>query len=404
MKQPVPFALRAFLSIVLTTFSLQAWGITIFKDGFESPPNTFTTVDTDLGGGGIGTYCSIAIGSAGFPLVSYRDDNNSSLKVAVCGDVDCSMPLITISTVDGLATNSGIGSSIAIGADGLPVIGYLEQFFIPVELKVAKCNDAACIGGDETLTTVVNPTAISQLDLAVGDDTFPVVAFGLGGELKVIKCNDTACTGQNESIVTIADLGDQGRLHLSIAVGVDSFPVITYFDAAAQALKVAKCNDQACTGGDETIVTIDDPESDLSRGTSIAIGSDGFPVISYGSSTSNTLKVAKCGDISCSSLNMTVSTVDNDGTYLASQTSIAIGSDGFPIISYQDSDDQALKVAKCNDLACSGGDELVRTLDIGARHSSIAIGSDGLPVISYCNSTINDFALRVVHCGTSACL
>jgi hypothetical protein len=52
MKQPVPFALRAFLSIVLTTFSLQAWGITIFKDGFESPPNTFTTVDTDLGGGG----------------------------------------------------------------------------------------------------------------------------------------------------------------------------------------------------------------------------------------------------------------------------------------------------------------------------------------------------------------
>ena len=27
MKQPVPFALRAILSIVLTTFSLQAWGL-----------------------------------------------------------------------------------------------------------------------------------------------------------------------------------------------------------------------------------------------------------------------------------------------------------------------------------------------------------------------------------------
>jgi hypothetical protein len=27
MKQPVPFALRAFLSIVLATFSLQAWGL-----------------------------------------------------------------------------------------------------------------------------------------------------------------------------------------------------------------------------------------------------------------------------------------------------------------------------------------------------------------------------------------
>jgi hypothetical protein len=377
--------------------------MTLFRDGFESPPNTFTTVDTGLGTGGTGAYCSIGIGGNGFPVISYLDNTNTTLKVAACGDVDCSKPGITISTVDGKTQMSGFGSSVANGADGLPVIGYLEQQIIPVGLKVAKCDDPACSGGNETVTMVVNPTVISEMDLAVGHDTFPVIAFGLAGELKVAKCNDSACQGMDESIVTIDDLGNQGALRLSLAIGSDHFPVISYYDAAAQALKVAKCNDQACAGNDEAIVTIDDPDSEVSWGTSIAMGSDGFPVISYGSYTTNELKVAKCGDIDCSSLNVTVSTVDNEGSQLALQTSIAIGRDGFPVISYQDSEDGLLKVAKCNDLACSGGDELVHTLDIGARHTSIAIGSDGLPVISYCNSISNDFALKVVHCGTSSC-
>ena len=377
--------------------------MTIFRDGFESPPNTFTTVDTGLGSGPTGAFCSIAIGSNGFPVISYRDNINTTLKVAACSDVGCGIEGITISTVDGQTQMSGLFSSVAIGADGLPVIGYLEQQIIPVGVKVAKCNDAACSGGNEIVTMVVNPTAISELDLAVGNDTFPVIAFGLNGELKVAKCNDAACQGMDESVVTIDDLGNQQSLRLSLAMGLDHFPVISYYDATVQALKVAKCNDQACSGSDESIVTINDPDSKVSWGTSIAIGSDGFPVISYGSYTSNELKVAKCGDINCTSLNTTVSTVDNNGGQLALQTSIAIGVDGFPVISYQDADDGSLKVAKCNDLACSGGDEIIRTLDTGARHTSIAIGADGLPVISYCNSISNDFALKVVHCGTPSC-
>lgn len=375
----------------------------IFRDGFESPPNTFVTVDTGLGAGPTGAYCSIAIGGNGFPVISYRDNINSTLKVAACSDVACNEQGISISVVDGETQLSGLYSSVANGADGLPVIGYLEQQIIPVGLKVAKCDDAACSGGNETVTMVVNPTAISELDLAVGHDTFPVIAFGLQGELKVVKCNDAACQGMDESVVTIDDVGAQGALWLSLAIGSDHFPVISYYDAAAQTLKVAKCNDQACAGGDESIVTIDDPNSEVSWGTSIAMGSDGFPVISYGSYTSNELKVAKCGNINCTGPDTTVSTVDNSGGQLALQTSIAIGVDGFPVISYQDADDGSLKVAKCNDLACSGGDELIRTLDTGARHTSIAIGTDGLPVISYCNSVSNDFALKVVHCGTPLC-
>ena len=46
-------------------------------------------------------------------------------------------------------------------------------------------------------------------------------------------------------------------------------------------LKVVKCNDAACTGGDETITTINDFDNTTGINTSIAIGADSFPVISY---------------------------------------------------------------------------------------------------------------------------
>jgi len=66
--------------------------MTIFKDGFEYPANTFTTVDTNMGSGPTGAFCSIAIGGGGYPVISYRDNSNTTLKVAACGDVNCSKP------------------------------------------------------------------------------------------------------------------------------------------------------------------------------------------------------------------------------------------------------------------------------------------------------------------------
>ena len=46
--------------------------------------------------------------------------------------------------------------------------------------------------------------------------------------------------------------------------------------------------------------------------TSITIGTDGLPVISYRDYTNGDLKVAKCGNAACSSGN-TLTTVDSGG-------------------------------------------------------------------------------------------
>ena len=257
--------------------------------------------------------------------------------------------------------------------------------------------------GNESQELVFGPASLGDVDLAIGQDGNPIIVFSFNGQLLVAKCNDPECAGNDQTITSLFDLGNQGILYLSVAIGVDTFPVISFYDAPEQALKLVKCNDQACAGNNEAIISIDDPDHDVGWATSIAIGSDGFPVISYRDALNDALKVAKCGDIACAPDLLTLSTVDDDGEQLALQTSIAIGIDGNPVISYQNSSDYSLKFAKCNDKSCTGSDELVQTLDIGARHTSITIGGDGLPIIAYCNSIANNFALKVIHCGTAHC-
>ena len=55
---------------------------------------------------------------------------------------------------------------------------------------------------------------------------------------------------------------------------------------------MADCNDPACTGGDETITTVDSG-GDVGWYSSIVLGGDGKPTISYYDWTNGDLKVAR---------------------------------------------------------------------------------------------------------------
>ena len=56
----------------------------------------------------------------------------------------------------------------------------------------------------------------------------------------------------------------------------------------------------------------------------------------------------------CGSLPPTITTMDSGG-FVGTYTAIAIGADGFPVVSYYDFTNGNLKVAKCINAACSGG-------------------------------------------------
>jgi len=199
--------------------------------------------------------------------------------------------------------------------------------------------------------------------------------------------------------LTPIDTGDLA----AVAIGIDGMGLISYFQPFEQELKTAHCENVGCTSF--TTATIASLGTNIEH-TSIAIGSDGLGLISFSTRGlgAGTLKVAHCEDIPCTSA--TIATLDDMGQNpLGYYTSLAIGSDGLGIISYQDSggveNHRDLQVAHCEDIACTFA--TFTTLDsVGdtGSHSSIAIGSDGLALISYLNSTDG---LNVAHCSNVAC-
>jgi hypothetical protein len=354
--------------------------------------NTVTIVDTDASGqGAVGD--SITIGTDGLPVISYRFGTNNDLMIAHCGDVSCSAgnALTTVHS----AVHGGIASAIALGSDGLPVIAFTDWG----SLGVTHCGNVNCTAGNTTTGLGLN--AGNLVAIAVGADGMPIVAYEYYDftnyrPLLVIHCGNQTCTSGNT--LAMVDSVDTGGLEMHIAVGSDGLPVISYVDFANGYLKVAHCGSANCMSGN--VLTAVDAGGSIGWYTSIAIGSDGLPMVSYNVNSNGDVKVAHCGNAECTGGN-TYSVIQ---TY-AADASIAIGADGLPVMSYYTGQPGELRVAHCGNLDCTAGNTLI-SVDIVASSSvgwwsSIAIGADGLPMMSHLDIT-ND-SLRAVHCSTPAC-
>ena len=194
-------------------------------------------------------------------------------------------------------------------------------------------------------TGMQTPTAVDSTgdvgrytSIATGDNGNPIISYYdlLNGNLKVAACTTPGCTG-TATITTIDSTGDVGY-HTSIAIGDNGLPVISYYDAMNRNLKVAACTTTDCTGT-ATITTVDSADI-VGEYTSIAIGNNGNPIISY--YANRNLNVAACTTTDCTGT-ATITTVDSTGD-VGWYTSIAIGANGLPVISYHDAMNRNLKV------------------------------------------------------------
>jgi hypothetical protein len=341
---------------------------------------------------------SIAIGADGLPIVA----SGGHLNVMHCNDLLCAGGDETTTTVDGNLVDA---NSIVIGVDGLPIVSYRD--FGSGTLTVAHCNDRLCVGFDETITTLDATGNVAHSNsMTIGADGLPIISYndltGPNFALKVAHCNDPQCAGGDETMTTVDATASVGAPN-SIAIGADGLPIISYYDGTSGDLKVAHCNEPLCVGGDESKTAVD-TTGDVGSSSSITIGADGLPIISYYDSTNGDLKVTHCNDVQCAGGDETKTAVDTTGD-VGSSTSITIGADGLPIISYYDTTNHDLKVAHCNDVLCAGGDESKTTVDgtgdVGSR-TSITIGADGLPIITYLDNT--NVTLKVAHCANALCL
>jgi putative component of membrane protein insertase Oxa1/YidC/SpoIIIJ protein YidD len=342
--------------------------------------------------GDVGQFASIAIGTDGFPVISYYEGTNGNLSFAKCNNSSCSS--YATSFLDTQVVS--LYTFVAIGSDGFPVISYYDN--VKLKLDVAHCNNITCASVSTTSLSGVGSGAGQYSSIAIGTDGFPVISYynatSSVQDLQFGKCNDVFCSSVATSSL---DTGGAVGKFSSITIGSDGFPVISYYDETLGNLNFAKCNNSSCSSYATSSL---DTGGNVGWNTSVTVGADGFPVISYYDATNFNLNFAKCNNISCSSV--TTSSLDTGGD-TGQYTSIAIGSDGFPAISYYDVTNGNLSFAKCNNSSCSS--YATSSLDTGGNVGSFtshAIGSDGFPVIAYRDNTLNN--LNFAKCNSISCV
>ena len=178
--------------------------------------------------------------------------------------------------------------TLAYAGPALPLITLAGNVLIPIGDLTITLGDLICSG------------CIGSSDIE--DGNIGLVDIGQNGcsSNQIMKwsgsqwvCNNIVLITTQSTATTVDSPGLVG-LHTSIAIGNDGFPVISYHDVTNGNLKVAKCVNAACTGS-STKTTVDSTNL-VGEYTSIAIGNDGFPVISYYDSSGNfNLKVFKEG-------------------------------------------------------------------------------------------------------------
>jgi len=310
---------------------------------------------------------------------------------------------------------------IAVGSDGNAVIVFAEA---SKSISSVWCGTATCAD----LTDASTNTLFAYLDnegldpaIAVPDDGYPVVAFRdlpeSGAEpasLSLVFCDngyvegafDSSCSSSTTVVVDAA--GDPAEANTdykgrdpSIAIGNDGYPVVSYFvgtNATTGELRIAVCTSANC--GTSEITTIANVEPGH-RSSSVVIGSDGNPLVAY--RDSGDVKMVVCANTSCTSSSTT--TLGPLFPVAGSQVAMATRTGTHPIVAYDGDEPLAtfgLDVTACTNADCSTGtqNEAIDQANVNINGGlAIATDSNGLPVIAF----INNSALNLYECSASDC-
>ena len=354
-----------------------------------------------------GEYFSMVLDASGNPVVAYMDALR--LTIMHCNDPNCAGGDETINDpLPAGGLNTGFFPSIALDASGNPVVAYAENLQgTPLgQLRILHCDDPNCDGTGE----IVSPGFISGdtqngfwASLVLDASGNPVVSFysGKTDDLYLVHCGDANCLTGN-SVTSPDSVGAVGQ-YTSLALDASGNPVVSYYDYTNVALKVLHCDDPNCDGVGDNIETVNQTGS-ANRYTSLSLDSAGNPVISHGR---NGLWVSHCGDPNCSVGNVTTF-VDSFGFAHLEGSSLKLDSSGRPVVAFilsetEDVEITELRLAACGDASCSSDNTITRLIIGGdsqfrpLSERSLQLDATGNPVLSFYPGP------SILHCVVPDC-
>ncbi|MCK4520928.1 hypothetical protein KAT95_03705, partial [Candidatus Parcubacteria bacterium] len=348
--------------------------------GTGSSDWTCTAVDEDYG-----SFTSIAFDPSGNAWVSYYDDTNDRLKIA------------NITRGGEILTTSGLAGAnkAAISESHCDMISTSDA---------DNRDDADCVDGESTW---VNgkwfESEEGQGAITAGEGQCTEVAFTI----------DTSQAVAGETYRFIVSLQDPWRSDKGLWRGASStvqYATLTIEDPTTTRTSkdnIAKFAD--CTASGWGCLSVDDHDTeDYGSYTSIAFDPSGNAWVSYRDLTNDRLKIAKyvgdgngtgCGT---GSNDWTCAVVDDHASYdIGQHTSIAFGTSGNAWVSYYDTTNDRLKIAKyvgngngtgcgigSSDWTCTSVDD--HDTDNIGQYTSIAFDPSGNAWVSYYDAGDND--------------
>jgi len=351
--------------------------------------NVFSTSDTAAY---IGSPTSLAIDSAGRPVVAYYVADTKDLKVLRCGDATCSSgnSVVAVDTVGDV----GSWASLELDQFDNPVVSYYDA--TNADLKLLRCGTPTCGSGNSITSPATTGTVGLSTSLELDGSGNPVVSlveFPMLGDadINVLHCNDADCAGADESLESPNPSNLQGGGPTALELTASGNPVVVYGHTT-----VMRCNDPDCSGGDEGLAS-------LYPGTfnpSLVLNAAGNPLFSgVTSALGGGVKAAiqECGNPTCSGSASPLVPVDDVTD--AEQASLALDSGGAPVVAYYDGTKKDLKIARCGSLSCKAGVSVATPDSLGnvGKNAALVLDASDNPVVSYSDESTLD--LKILHCG-----
>jgi hypothetical protein len=290
--------------------------------------------------GDVGESVSVAIRPNGLPVVAYRDVTSQALKLYDCSNVAC-----TSGTARTLDTAVNVGTSIAmtLRADGRAFIAYEDN--TNFQMRVYDCSNVTCSSG--TIRPQSGTDRPYGTSIAIRADGRPLIALGgsagPGSRIRTFDCVDAACTsGTLRNLTTLSYAGPPAMVLRS-----NGRPLIATTGFAAS-LMVHDCADAACISSSSTSYT-------YATSTAVAVGlrPGGNLLVAHGDFLSGVgyrLSVFDCANAGCTDGSGRV--LGGDGAN-GSWIGMATRDDGRPVLAYYDGDNGDLRLQICANPDCA---------------------------------------------------
>ena len=366
---------------------------------------------------------SIAMDVDGNPLVAWHNHTSAGTDIYVRRWNGTSWEEVGNGSATGTGiSNNSTGStkpSIAVGNDSKPVVAWQDNDGQDDEIYVRRWNGSSWeeVGNGSASGGGIsgNSTASTSPSVAIDSSNHPVVAWqdndGADNEIYVRRWNGTSWEEVGSGSATGGGISNNttGSTTPSVAVGSDEKPVVVWQDGDGTDAEIyvrrwdgtswVEVGSGSATGGGVSSNTTS------STTPSVALGSDGNPVVVWqdNDGTDGEIYLRRWNGTSWEEVGRGSATgggISNNTTG-STTPSVAVGSGGYPVVAWQDSDgaDDQIFVRRWNgsfwgevDPGSASGAGVSAN---GGKSSnpSVTIGSANIPIVAWQDDTGGDNAI-----------